>query len=189
MFVGRVAPPKGQHDLIKAFACYRRLYDPQARLRLVGSWMGEQYPWALTRYANRLGLGASVDLTGPVSQAELAAYYSAADVFVSASDHEGFCIPVVEAMSFGVPVVSHAAGAVPETAGGAAIILEDKSALETAAAVARLMRDDRLRSALVREGRARAALFSLERTRRRWADGIVRAVSALPDSQPKVAGL
>jgi len=87
LFVGRVNPAKAQHDLVKAFACYRRVFDDRARLHLVGSWMGQDYPRALVRFAARLGLGSAVHVTGPASEAELGAYYATADVFVCASEH------------------------------------------------------------------------------------------------------
>ena len=90
---------------------------PEARLHLVGTSMGDDYPRALERFARRIGLGDAVRLTGSVSPEALAAYYASSDVFVSASEHEGFCVPIVEAMSFGLPVVAFYAGAVPETAG------------------------------------------------------------------------
>jgi glycosyltransferase involved in cell wall biosynthesis len=178
LFVGRVAPSKAQHDLVKAFACFREHYDRSARLHLVGTWLGHEYPDAVMRFADRLGLGTSVKLPGAVSEEELVAYYEAADVFVSASDHEGFCIPIIEAMYFGVPVVSYGAGAVPETSGGAAIVLEDKSAVTLATSVARVLGDDALRSRMVRAGRRRAGMFSLSRTRDRWAAAIESAIAA-----------
>jgi glycosyltransferase involved in cell wall biosynthesis len=177
LFVGRVAPPKAQHDLIKAFACFRRLYDPLARLHLVGTWMRDEYPRALMRFADRLGLGTSVRLPGAVSDEVLRAYYSTSDVFVSASDHEGFFIPMVEAMGMGVPVVAYAAGAVPETAGDAALVLDEKSPLTLSTAVARVLADRSLRRRLVAMGRAHAEQFTLERTRERWKRGLDEALA------------
>jgi glycosyltransferase involved in cell wall biosynthesis len=178
LFVGRVAPPKAQHDLIKAFACFRRLYDPLARLHLVGTWMGDEYPRALMHFADRLGLGTSVRLPGPVSDEVLCAYYATADVFVSASDHEGFFIPMVEAMQFGLPVVAYAAGAVPETAESAALVLADKSPLALSTAVARVIADESLRRTLVELGRARAEQFSPVRTGERWRRAVEEAVAS-----------
>jgi glycosyltransferase involved in cell wall biosynthesis len=178
LFVGRVAPPKAQHDLIKAFCCFCRYFEPGARLTLVGPWMGEDYPRALMRFADRLGLGTSVRLTGSVSDEVLSAYYSTSDVYVSASDHEGFCIPLIEAMHHGLPVVAHAAGAVAETAGEAAMVLAGKSPIQFAATVARVLRDEGLRSRLVGEGRSRAKEFSLRRSRERWNAALKEAVSS-----------
>ncbi len=178
LFVGRVTPSKAQHDLVKALACYRRFYDPKARLHLVGAGMGDDYPRALRRFAAGLGLGAAVHLTGPVSDAALAAYFATADVFVCASEHEGFCVPVVEAMSLGVPVVALSATAVSETAAGAALLLDDKSPMELATAVHRVLSDGALRRALVAAGQRRGDEFSLDASRRRWAAAVDEAVAA-----------
>jgi glycosyltransferase involved in cell wall biosynthesis len=172
LFVGRVAPHKAQHDVIKAFACYRRGYDPKARLRLVGTWMGDDYPRALRRFADRLGLGEAVEITGLVSAGALAAYYRAADVFVCASDHEGFCVPLVEAMHLGVPVVAFGSTAIPETVGAGGVVVEDKSPLALAIAAHRVVTDPVLRERLVAAGHRRAQRFSLEAGRSRMRAAI-----------------
>jgi glycosyltransferase involved in cell wall biosynthesis len=184
LFVGRVAPPKAQHDLIKAFSCFRRFHDPRARLHLVGPWMGEDYPRALMRFADRLGLGTSVRLPGAVSDEVLAAYYSTCDVFVTVSEHEGFCIPLLEAMHFGVPVVAYGAGAVPDTAGNGALVLEDKSPMTVAEAVARVLDDSSLRSRIVSCGFDRAAQFSLERGRDRWRAALEESLCSVTGEHP-----
>jgi glycosyltransferase involved in cell wall biosynthesis len=119
-----------------------------------------------------------VHLTGPVSDEELAAYYATADVFVCASDHEGFCVPVVEAMGLGVPVVAFASTAVPGTVGAGGLLLDDKSPVALATAVHRVMSDPDLRAMLGAAGRARAGEFSLEHSRRRWSAAVDEAVAA-----------
>jgi glycosyltransferase involved in cell wall biosynthesis len=172
LFVGRVTPSKAQHDLIKALAFYRQFYDPDARLHLVGTSMGDDYPRALERFARRIGLGNAVRLTGSVSPEALAAYYATSDVFVSASEHEGFCVPIVEAMEFGLPVVAFSAGAVPETAAAGALVVQDKSPVALATAVHRVTTDQALRERLVRLGRARAGELSLAKGRERWTEAI-----------------
>jgi glycosyltransferase involved in cell wall biosynthesis len=178
LFVGRVTPSKAQDDLIRALACYREVFDPTARLHLVGTPMGEDYPRALERYVRRLGLQEAVRITGSVSEEELAGYYASSDVFVCASEHEGFCIPIVEAMSFGLPVVAFDAGAVPETAGTGALIVDDKSPLGLASAVHRVLGDRVLRDRLIGLGRSRSGELSLDRGRKRWAEAIEFAIEA-----------
>jgi glycosyltransferase involved in cell wall biosynthesis len=178
LFVGRVTPSKAQDDLIKALAIYREVYDPRARLHLVGTSMGDDYPRALERYARRLGLGDAVRLAGSVSDEALAAYYETCDVFVCASEHEGFCIPIVESMAFGLPVLAFGAGAVPGTAGNGALVLEDRSPLALAAAAHKVTTDQTLRTRLVELGRARADHFSLEHGRERWTRAIELAIRA-----------
>jgi glycosyltransferase involved in cell wall biosynthesis len=176
LFVGQLAPHKAQHDVVKAFAAYRRCFDPAARLHLVGREMGNAYRDALRRLVASLGLSAAVDLPGSVPTAALAAYYASADVFVCCSFHEGFCVPVVEAMHRGVPVVAYAAAAVPETVGPAGVLLEEKAPLLVAATVAEVLADDAARAELVRAGRERAASYSLDRARETFRDVIGEAL-------------
>jgi glycosyltransferase involved in cell wall biosynthesis len=170
LFLGRAAPNKCQHDVIAAFAAYREVYDPMARLTLVGGRTSNVYYRSLELLADELGVGASVELTDTISHEEKLACYRAADVFVCLSEHEGFKVPVVEAMHFGIPVVAYASSAVPETVGDAGVLLADKDPLVVAAAVDRVRRDEALRAELVEAGRKRADDFSLERTSRRLLD-------------------
>ena len=172
LFVGRVAPHKCQHDLVRALAAYRRLYDPEARLHLVGGIGSHAYFSMLERYVAALGLGGAVRLTGSVSAAALKAYYASADAFVCLSEHEGFCVPVVEAMRLSVPVVAYASTAVPETVAGAGVLLEAKDPVTVAAAVARVVDDGPLRAQLVAAGVRRADDFSLANSTRRFTEVI-----------------
>jgi len=172
LFVGRVAPNKCQHDVIGAFAAYRRLFDPGARLTLVGGATSVQYLRALERLCAELELGDSVELLGTLADAELLAYWAVADVFVCLSEHEGFCIPLLEAMELGVPVVAYAAAAVPETLAGAGLLLEDKGPLVVAEAVDRACHHRPTRASLVKAGKARAAEFSLPVTKKRFLAAI-----------------
>ncbi|MFZ4584502.1 MAG: glycosyltransferase family 4 protein [Acidimicrobiia bacterium] len=161
LFVGRVSPNKCQHDLIKVLAAYRAAYDPSARLRIVGGASSHAYLTALGQYAAGLGLGDAVDIAGSVTPGELAAYYRMADAFVCVSEHEGFCVPVIEAMAHDVPVVSFEAAALPETVGDGGVLLPSKSPTVVAAAVHRVMSDQALRDRLVAAGRQRVDTFSL----------------------------
>jgi glycosyltransferase involved in cell wall biosynthesis len=170
LFVGRVSPNKCHHDLIKALAAYRRIYDPKARLHLVGGSSSHAYWTTLQRFVAALGLGDAVHLTGAVPQGVLSAYFRAADVFVCVSEHEGFCVPLLEAMHHRLPIVAFGAAAVPETLDGAGVVLERKDPLTVAAAVHRVLDDAALRSALVGAGERRLSDFALERTRARWLE-------------------
>jgi glycosyltransferase involved in cell wall biosynthesis len=187
LFVGRLAPNKAQHDLLKALACFSRLHDPRARLHLVGTTMDDEYPRALRRFAAQLGVGDRVHFPGSVSDPVLAAYYACADVFVCASEHEGFCIPLVEAMHHGLPVVAYRAAAVPETAGAGALVVGDKSPLALASAVARVLGDEGLRRRLVDAGRRRAGHFTLARGRARWEQALRRALEVAGTERVAVA--
>ena len=99
MFLGRVSPNKKAEDVIRAFTCYKRDYEPESRLFLIGRTGGVKlYDKALENYIRLLGVEDSVIMPGHVTFAEILAYYHLADVFVCMSEHEGFCVPLVEAM-------------------------------------------------------------------------------------------
>ena len=180
LFVGRLAPNKVQHDLVKALYAYRRAYDPKARLRLIGRRATDTYFDAISGFVAELGLSDAVDIVEGVSGGELAAYYRAADVLVSASEHEGFCVPLLEAMHHDVPIVAFACAAVPETLGDAGVLLPHKSPAFIAAAVHRVLSDDGLRKDLIARGRVRLADFSLERARRRLVEALAPVTGVLP---------
>ncbi len=179
LFVGRIVPNKAQHDLLLALAAARRSGSPDARLALVGGVSSSAYRSALGELVEALDLEDAVTFTGPVTDAELGAWYRAADVFVCLSDHEGFCVPVVEAMYHGVPVVAFAAGAVPETVGSGALVLDDKSPLRVATAVERVVDDGVVRDGLVASGHRRVGDFALVRTRRQLLDALLPVLAEL----------
>jgi glycosyltransferase involved in cell wall biosynthesis len=164
LFVGRVAPHKAQHDLVKAFAAYRRFYDSGARLHLVGGGLDTTYGRALTSFVQSLGLGDVVVCTGAVADGELAAHYAAADVFVVASEHEGFCVPLLESWYHRIPIVARSVAAIPETLGDGGLLIEAKDPYTFATAVARVATDGRVRDTLVANGTARLAQFELSKT-------------------------
>jgi L-malate glycosyltransferase len=161
LFVGRISPHKAQHDLVKALACYREAYDPLARLHLIGTSLGEDYGRALERYAERLGVADGVRMPGTVTPEVLSAYYEESDVFVCASDHEGFCVPLVEAMTRGMRVVAFDAAAVGETVASGGVVLDEKSPLLMATAVNRVLGDKELSERLSQQAKQRAAELSM----------------------------
>jgi glycosyltransferase involved in cell wall biosynthesis len=175
LFVGRLAPNKAQHDIVKALAAYRRFHSVDARLVLVGGGTDDAYGRTLTRFVHALGLDDAVVMTGSVTPAQLAAYYESADVFVVLSEHEGFCVPLLEAMHHGVPIVAYASSAVPETLAAAGIVLAEKNPCLVAAAIARLMADAALRAQLVDAGARRLQDFDLARTGPMFVDAAVSA--------------
>lgn len=158
LFVGRIVPNKRHEDLIKAFAAYKRLYNDQARLFLVGVSNSRSYEKALTKFIDRLGI-EDIRLTGKVSLAELIAYYRTADVFLSMSEHEGFGAPWLEAMYAGVPVLTYGAAAIPETVGDGALLFRRKDYEEIAALLHLVITDEDLRASLVEAGRKRVQDF------------------------------
>ncbi len=178
LYVGKISPHKAPHDLVKMLAVYRRLYDPEARLHLVGSPLGERYEPALRAFIERLELGGAVELVGSLDPGGLEAYFRAADAYVSASDHEGFCVPVVEAMGHGIPVIAYGVAAVPETVGHAGLLLGSKEPLRFAAAVARVMGDGELRGRLKEAARRRVEHFDLPASKARFVALLRGAIAA-----------
>lgn len=126
LFVGRMAPNKKVEDVISGFAYYKEHYDSSARLFLVGSYQeSDRYYRFLRKHIKKLGV-EDVIFPGHISFQEILAYYTVADVFLCMSEHEGFCVPLVEAMYFGVPIVAYAATAVPDTLGGCGVLVMNK---------------------------------------------------------------
>lgn len=178
LFVGRITANKCQHDVIGAFAVYRRLFDPKARLSIVGGRAALLYSRALERLAADVGVADAVDFTDSLSFPQLLAYFAHADVFVSLSEHEGFCVPVVEAMHFGVPVVALGTTAVPETVADAGLLLDDADPLVVATAVDRVLTDRPLRDGLVAAGHRRVEHFSFANNRRRLLEAVAAGIAA-----------
>jgi glycosyltransferase involved in cell wall biosynthesis len=149
LFVGRIIPNKKVEDLIRFYAAYHREFDRRSRLLLVGSTAGfEWYLGALHELVRRLKL-EHVHFAGQVSDAALAAYYDVADVYLCASEHEGFCVPLVEAFHARVPVAAFAAAAVPATMDGAGVLYTSKDPVHVAALLDALVADDALRDSVL----------------------------------------
>ena len=163
LFVGRIAPNKKQEDVIRAFDCYRRNYNPEARLILIGSSFGtENYLEKLKRYAKMLGAEENVVFPGHISFRQILAFYRTANAFLCMSEHEGFCVPVAEAMYFRVPVIARSMCAVPETVGEAGILLEDARPEPAAAALNRVITDGALRERMAAAAEKRLKELSYE---------------------------
>lgn len=156
VFVGRLVPNKGHAHLVRLVATVRAGIDPNARLFLIGAPGPKLYMNWLARMIDRLA-PCGVVMTGGVSEAQLAAYYQHADVFVCTSSHEGFGVPLVEAMRADLPVLAYDSGAVGDTLGGAGILVRTRDPVVLAELVARIVVDSDLRDALCRRQRDRAA--------------------------------
>jgi glycosyltransferase involved in cell wall biosynthesis len=187
LFVGRIAPNKRQDELAIAFARYLAL-DPAARLILLGKpEPNDPYPVHVTNTIRALGIEDSVVLPGRTTDAELAAYWRSATLFWSMSEHEGFCVPLIEAMWFDVPVLAFAAAAVPETLGAAGLMFSDKSDIDALAALARLaITDEQLRQTIVNAQRARRVHYLPAEARAKLA-GVVELLTGTPVQKRGVA--
>lgn len=188
LFVGRLVPSKAQHDLVKALWAYRRLYEPRARLHLVGPTPSGRYLAALRGFVGDLGLAGAVRITGEVSDAALAAYFACADAYVSLSVHEGFGVPLLEAMRASVPVVALSAGAVPDTVGTAALLLDRAEPVPVAAAVHRVRTDAALRARLAEAGHRQVALHTLAGSGQRAVDALATVAGPPPRAAAAAAG-
>ena len=178
--IGRVSPNKGLESTIAALAVARAHGDPAATLLLVGKPATDSYDAALHRYVAELGLAAAVQFAGHASDATVATAYAGADVLVVTSEHEGFCVPVVEAMGAGLPVVAFDQGAVPEVLGGAGVLVPDKDPYALAAAIAALLRDTPRRDAVIEAGRRRLAALALDSAADRFVDLLVPLAAPAP---------
>ena len=177
LFVGRLTPHKRQDEVIRAFALYRRLHAPDARLVLVGSPQPLGFDDRLRELAAELAPGA-VRIEGGLAPAELWARYREADAFLCLSEHEGFCIPLLEALHFGVPVIARPAGGVPEVAGDAALLVEDRDPAVIAELLALAVGDAGLRATLRERGERRLEAFAFERTAERIRAAVEQVAAA-----------
>jgi glycosyltransferase involved in cell wall biosynthesis len=178
LFVGRIVPNKRIEDHIRLAEVYKRYVDSYYRFIFVGRYDGIPRYYAQVRalISEYRMLPDRFWFTGPVSDDELAAFYRWADVYVSLSEHEGFCVPLVEAMSADVPVLAYAAGAVPETLGGAGVLFSPKDLEFAAEAMGMLVYDPEFRDSVIAGQRRRLEAFAPARLETQLHDVISRFV-------------
>jgi len=163
IFVGRISPNKKQEDIIRAFSMYKKYINSRSRLFIIGqNRQVPEYNTLLKCLVEALGV-KDVHLTGAVSQAELNAYYSIADVFVSMSEHEGFCIPLLESMYFGVPIIAYDSSAVASTLGGTGILFTKKDSAAVAELLDLVINDGDLRERVIKAQKIRLESFMREK--------------------------
>jgi glycosyltransferase involved in cell wall biosynthesis len=177
LFVGRVTPNKRHEDLIRLAAYWKRYIAPDIRLLLVGKLPRRRHYFdTLQALLYEQGFTpAEVVFTGHVEHDDLLACYATAAVFVSMSEHEGFGVPLVEAMLMDVPVLAYRAAAVPDTLGGAGVQFGEKRLPEVAELAHVLATDPELRGAVLAGQRRRLAAFapeSVEAALRRHLDAL-----------------
>lgn len=172
LFVGRIAPNKKIEDHIRLAEHYKRYIDAYYRFIFVG-----RYDAVPRYYATVRALMEEYEMpterfifTGPLPDAELAAYYRAASVYVSLSEHEGFCVPVVEAMAMDVPVLAYSSTAVPDTLGGAGVQFAPKDLEYAAELLGMLAFEDAAREPVLDGQRLRLEAFSGTRIEQRLTD-------------------
>lgn len=149
LFVGRVIANKKIEDVIRCFHAYHTRFNPRSRLIIAGVFsLFERYFGALTHLVNELGM-QHVHFAGHVSDAELIAYYEVADLFLCTSEHEGFCVPLIEAFYKEVPVLAYAATAVPATMDGGGVLFDTKDPSHVAMLMDAVLSDPKLQDAIV----------------------------------------
>lgn len=160
IFVGRIAPNKKQEDVIRSFYYYNKYYNEKSRLILVGSYGGmEKYYVRLKNYCEELGV-KNVVFTGHIKFDEILAYYHVADMFLCMSEHEGFCVPLVESMYFDVPVIAYDSCAIGGTLAGSGVLLKEKNSLEVAAVMNYILTHEELKKQIVANEKERLNDFA-----------------------------
>lgn len=161
LHVGRLAPNKCIEDIIKSFYFYHHKINKKSRLWIIGSSVDtEIYYFTLRRMVLGLHLKHAVFFVGTVADCELRAFYENCDLYVCMSEHEGFCLPLLEAMHFNLPVLAYNSSAVGETLGNAGALLAYKSPAETAEIMDIMIRDEEVRAEFIQRGRQRLTLYS-----------------------------
>ena len=180
LFVGRIIPNKRIENVIRGFAAYKSRYNHRSRLLIVGSYGGfERYLTMLHQLVAQLGV-PDVHFTGHVSNEELTAYYDVADLFLCASEHEGFCVPLIEAFYKRIPVLALARTAVPATMDGAGVLYGEPDPQGIAALLDAVASDALLYDRIVAGQDA-----ALDRLRRRDFGGLLRQFIAQVIAAPR----
>jgi glycosyltransferase involved in cell wall biosynthesis len=183
LFVGRVIANKKIEDLIRYFHAYRTRFNQRSRLLIVGVFsLFERYLAGLNHLVEELGT-EHVHFVGHVSNAELVAYYEVADLFLCASEHEGFCVPLVEAFHKQVPVLAYAATAVPATMDGAGVLFTEQDPEYVAGLMDAIVSDSSLQDALV-EGQLEAVRRLRSKDFSGTLVGFVERILAAPRADP-----
>jgi glycosyltransferase involved in cell wall biosynthesis len=168
LHVGRLVPQKKIEDLIRVFYLFQKRLVPESRLILVGTDSGvRNYSRAVKTLIGELGLEEKVLLPGFTTFRELITFYRGSHLYLCLSEHEGFCVPLIESMFFGLPIIAYLTGGIPETLGGAGVGLREKRPEEIAEIMGLILEDQDLRKTLIAGQKEKLKDFSLERNRER----------------------
>lgn len=170
IFVGRIVPNKKQEDIIRAFYHYKEYINPEARLYLVGSYGSSMKYFNILRgLVNALQLD-DVFFSGHISDKELFGYYKISDLFISLSEHEGFGVPLVEAMYYNLPIIALDRAAVKETLGDAGVVFKENNSRAIAEMIDLVMRDNVFREKIIKKQKSRLEYFSYKNQSARLLD-------------------
>ncbi|WP_424357763.1 glycosyltransferase [Methanocella sp. MCL-LM] len=170
LYVGRISPNKKQEDAIKIFYYYHNYINSNCQLYLVGKEQVPVYVNFLKLLIARLGLTDKVHFTGSVSNEDMTAYYRSASIFLCMSEHEGFCVPLLEAMYFNVPILAYNSSGVPFTLGGSGILVNRKDHAAIAEMVDQIISDDQLRRMIIERQTDRLGNFSIDKVGKQILD-------------------
>jgi glycosyltransferase involved in cell wall biosynthesis len=178
--VARISPNKKIEDVIKTFYYYKKAINPKSRLFIVGSREGmDTYYSYLKVLIEKLQL-KDVYITGHVSFEELVAYYHISQIYITMSEHEGFCVPLLESMYFGLPIIAYKSTAIPYTLENTGIILNKKNPLITAELINLLIHESTLRERVIQQQRQRLEVFD----RQKIKDKIGSIISSIVKKDP-----
>ena len=176
LFVGRIAPNKAQEDVIKSFYYYKKYVNQNSRLIFVGNENGfENYLDLLRGLVDELKL-EDIIFTGHIKFEEILAYYKIADLFLCMSEHEGFCVPLVESMYFGVPILAYDSSAIGETLGASGVLVKEKNYFIISELMDRIITDKVLRDNIVEKQYERLKDFALEKSEKQFLEAIEKII-------------
>lgn len=168
VFTGRIAPNKKQEDVITSFYYYKKYWNPNARLILVGGYNdADLYYQKLVSFVKELHI-EDVVFTGHIGFAGILSCYKVADVFVCMSEHEGFCIPLVEAMHFKKPIIAYDAAAVRDTMGRGTMVIPEKNCMEVAGLINYVVTHPEVQQAMVEKQNQRLSDFKSEKVEKKF---------------------
>lgn len=162
VFVGRIAPNKRHEDIIHTFSWYKENLNMNCRLILAGGTAAASYQNSLKDYCEELGITESVIFTEKVPFADILAYYSIADVFLCMSTHEGFCVPLTEAMYFHTPIIARNASAIPDTLGDSGLLVDDNDPVTASMLIDKVIINKNFRESIIASQDRRLQDFSYE---------------------------
>jgi len=162
VFTGRVAPNKKHEDIIRIFYYYKNYIDKKARLFLVGGYAEtDRYYQKLAAYVEELRL-KDVYFTGHIKFNQILAYYKVADIFVCMSEHEGFCVPLAEAMYFKKPILAYSCTAIPDTLGDGGVLMQEKDPKLASLLIERILHDENLKQQILSGQEKRLKAFAYD---------------------------
>ncbi len=180
LFVGRIVENKCQHELVEVVRLLGSRLACPVKLLLAGVVQSQAYASELQSLVAREGLSDRVEFLGRVSEEDLYALYRCADAFVCLSEHEGFGMPLIEAMAFGVPVFARSSGNIPNTLGNGGILLTDRNPEAVADAIALLASEPGLRRQLLRRQEESLGRFAPEKLQKQLFDYLGQLGVLLP---------